>query len=139
VGQKEIDGHHLKSISISHIPRKGIKTMNKNKTRTPVKPEKEVKETKELAEANARIAKLEEELLGKQNVNPVPESSEESVGDIKDHDERGGFKIDVKPNDSPKVKKAKLKAIFAADKAQNPERYARKNKDAELEKKLSKL
>ena len=113
--------------------------MNKNKTRTPVKPEKEVKETKELAEANARIAKLEEELLGKQNVNPVPESSEESVGDIKDHDERGGFKIDVKPNDSPKVKKAKLKAIFAADKAQNPERYARKNKDAELEKKLSKL
>jgi len=64
---------------------------------------------------------------------------EEPVGDIKDHGDNGSFKISVKPTDSPKVQKAKLIAIFAADKKGNPERYARKNKDAELERRLRAL
>ena len=71
-------------------------------------------------------------------VEPTPEP-EVSLEEIKTRGDNDSFKIAVKPEDSPKVKKAKLIAIFAADKAQNPERYARKNKDAELERRLKVL
>ncbi len=63
----------------------------------------------------------------------VPESA------VKDFKENGGFNIEVRPKDSLAVKRAKTKAIFAAEKRDNPKRYELKNKEAELEKKLKAL
>ncbi len=73
-------------------------------------------------------------------VEPIVEVEPEvSLEEIKDRGDNGSFKIENKLTDSPKVRKAKLIAIFAADKKGNPERYARKNKDAELERRLKAL
>ena len=46
--------------------------------------------------------------------------------------------VEVEPVEEPITKKA-LKEIYAIAKAQNPERYAAKNKDEQLATKLAKL
>ena len=91
--------------------------------------------TKSVKEVKLRAVKPVEPV-----VEPIVEPEEViPVESLKDRGDNGSFKIENKLTDSLKVKKAKLIAIFAADKAQNPERYARKNKDAELERRLKAL
>lgn len=110
-------GHH--QCYLVHPP-KGNKTMTKTKSVKEVK----LKAAKPVVEP----------------VEPVVEPEEViPVESLKDRGDNGSFKIEIKPTDSPKVRKAKLIAIFAASKAQNPKLYALKNKDAELERKIKAL